>query len=348
MLACVAGLALLLLLPGCASRSYELSPGGEPVYFEDIDEGRKLALRQAVLDSLNRGQSAQRLRVGDTLEVMYHVREQPTVERYRIAVGDRLSVAFGDDSGLDFATGVQPDGWITLPDTDDVRVAGLTVAEVNRQVSRQYADLLVDPRVTVRLEEWTGEAERLAEDIATFEAGRAKRVAVLRDGSITLPFLPPLMAQGHTVGEMRARIKAAYDALGLDLDISVLLADSPGDRVFVLGAVQEPGVLTTDRPITVLMALAQAGGPNPDGSLSDVRVVYMDAEGVPRLRKVNLLNVLTTLALEEDMVLPDNAIIYVPPTVLAQTGKMLDLILNQILFYRGFSISTSYEILGGD
>ncbi len=347
-LACVLWLAGLLVLAGCAERSYDLGHGGEPVYFEDIDPERKAAMRQAVLDGLHRVQSAQRLRVGDTLEIMYHVRERPMAERYRLDVGDRLAVTFGDDSDLDFVTGIQPDGWITLPDTDDVRVVGLTVAEVNRTVSRRYADLLVDPRVTVRLEEWTNDAQRLAEDIDSFAAGRAKQVPVLRDGTITLPFLRPLMAQGHALADMRDRIQAAYDALGLDLDISVLMTDAAGDRIFVFGAVETPGVLTVARPMTTLMAVAQSGGPSGDGSLSDVRVFYVDGSGTPRLRKVNLHNVLMDLALEEDLVLPDNAVVYVPTTVLAQTGKALDLILNQILFYRGFSLSASYELLGNN
>jgi len=345
---CLLWLPGLLALAGCAERSYDMSHGGEPIYFEDIAPDQKAVLRQEVLESLHRVQSAQRLRVGDTLEVMYHVRERPTAARYRLGVGDRLAVTFGDESGLDFVAGIQPDGWITLPDTDDVRVVGLTVAEVNRLVSRRYADLLVDPRVSVRLEEWTNDAERLAEDIDSFAVGRAKQVTVLRDGTITLPFLRPIMAQGHAIGDMRDRIRAAYDALGLDLDISVLMSDAVGDRIFVFGAVETPGVLTIDRPMTTLMAVAQSGGPSDDGSLSDVRVFYVDGTGTPRLRKVNLHNVLMDLALEEDLVLPDNAIVYVPPTVLAQTGKALDLILNQILFYRGFSLSASYELFGND
>jgi len=76
--------------------------------------------------------------------------------------------------------------------------------------------------------------------------------------------------------------------------------------------------------------------------------LYTDPQGSPRLRKVNLVNVLTDLALEEDMVLPDNAVVYVPSTVLAQTGKMLDAVLGQILRYNGFSISTTYEMFGNN
>ena len=346
--ACLLWLPGLLAVTGCADRSYDMGLGGQPVYFEDIAPDRRVAMRQAILDSLRRVQSAHRLRMGDTLEVMYHVRERPTIGRYRLGVGDRLAVGFGDGGDLDFAASVQPDGWISLPDTDDVRVSGLTVAEVNRLVSRRYEDLLVDPRVSVRLEEWTNDAERLAEDIDNFSIGRVRRVPVLRDGTITLPLLPPLMAQGYAIGDMRDRIQAAYNALGLDLGISVLVTEAAGERVFVFGVVETPGVLTVNRPMTTLMAVAQSGGPSDGGSLSDVRVFYVDSAGTPRLRKVNLHNVLMDLALEEDLVLPDNAVVYVPPTALAQTGKALDLILNQILFYRGFSLSANYDILGDD
>jgi len=318
------------------------------MYFEDITPERRAELRQTVLESLHRGQATQVLRVGDTLEVVYHVRPRPQPERYRLGVGDRVAVTFGDGNEMDFAAGVQPDGWIALPDTKDVKVAGMTVDEVNRLVSRRYADLLVDPRVKVRLEEWTSEEDRLAAEVENLSTGRSKRVPVLRDGTIVLPLVKPIMAEGASIPEIRERIQAVYDDLGLDLQISALLADSPGDRVFVFGAVELPGVFTPARPITALMAVAQAGGPSIDGSLSDIRVLYADEEGTPHLRKVNLHNVLSNLALEEDLVLPDNAVVYVPPTVLAQTGRFMDVVLNQIFFYRGFALAGSYEFNGNN
>ena len=110
----------------------------------------------------------------------------------------------------------------------------------------------------------------------------------------------------------------------------------------VFGEVGKPGKIESDRPLTVLMTVAQAGGVLPTGSLENVRVFYLGNEGMPHMRLVNLKSVLDDLRLEQDMVVPPNSIVYVPPTMLAKTGRLMDAVLRDILRYQGFSISGSF------
>jgi hypothetical protein len=55
-----------------------------------------------------------------------------------------------------------------------------------------------------------------------------------------------------------------------------------------------------------------------------------------------LKDVIEGLRLDEDMIVPNNSVIYVPPTELAKTGRLLDAVLRDILRFQGFSIGGNY------
>jgi polysaccharide export outer membrane protein len=88
--------------------------------------------------------------------------------------------------------------------------------------------------------------------------------------------------------------------------------------------------------------VAQAGGVLTSGSLKAVRVFYLGDDGLPRMRSINLMDEIDGLKLDEDMIVPKNAVIYVPPTELAKTGRLLDQVLRDILRFQGFSIGATY------
>jgi hypothetical protein len=92
------------------------------------------------------------------------------------------------------------------------------------------------------------------------------------------------------------------------------------------------------------MAVARAGGALITGSQSSVRVFYIGSDGAPRIRSINLNGVLDDFRLEEDMIVPANSIIYVPPTELAKTGRLLNAVLHDILRFQAFSIGGGYGI----
>ncbi len=339
-------LLLPLLLSACGGgATFERTVDGEEITIEDFSEDTKAEMRRQVLASLQHGQGTYDLRVGDKLEVLFHARPRPDAAAYRLQVGDTVGVLFPDDQALSQDLRIRPDGWISLPEAGDgVRAAGLTVAQLNAAINRRYDQVFRNSRTSVLLRDWVLDETRFIEDLETVNQGRARIVPVLRDGSLALPFLPPLPVQGLTLPQATEEIDKAYQALGLDIAVSLLMNDTVGDRIFVFGEVQSPGMMETDRPQTVLMSVAQAGGVTTSGSLGDVRVLYVDEKGEPRLRKVNLTNVLTELKLEEDITLPDNAVVYVPPTRLAATGRLLDQVLRQILFFQGFGASVTYEV----
>lgn len=75
--------------------------------------------------------------------------------RYRIQPSDVLEILFSFTPDFNQAVTVQPDGYISLRGTDQVKVAGLTMAVATKSIEKEYATVLHDPVVTLVLKEFS-------------------------------------------------------------------------------------------------------------------------------------------------------------------------------------------------
>jgi protein involved in polysaccharide export with SLBB domain len=108
--------------------------------------------------------------------------------------------------------------------------------------------------------------------------------------------------------------------------------------------VRNPGKLQEEHPITVTQALAQAGGVDFEGTIEHVKVLFLSEDNKPIMRTVNLKRVMEQGRLEEDVVLPDNSIVFVPRTGAAKVGKWVDEYIRRILMWNGEGFNINYEI----
>lgn len=86
------------------------------------------------------------------------------------------------------------------------------------------------------------------------------RVTVRPDGRVTLPLLDEIVVSGRTVNEVMADISQGYRRFVQDARVSVIVEEVHSYRVFVTGKVQRPGEFESRTPLTVMQALALAGG----------------------------------------------------------------------------------------
>ena len=68
---------------------------------------------------------------------------------YRIVAGDALDVIVWRNKELSLTMTVRPDGWIAYPLVGDVKVAGSTPADVQKQLEEGLAKFVTAPMVTV-------------------------------------------------------------------------------------------------------------------------------------------------------------------------------------------------------
>ena len=95
------------------------------------------------------------------------------------------------------------------------------------------------------------------------------------DGRISLPQIGEIRAAGKTVPQFQAEVEGLYEPELTNPNVLVVLENGVMS-VFVEGAVNKPGKITFNRPMTVLQVIGEAGGLTPFGSLKRVRVVRLE------------------------------------------------------------------------
>lgn len=82
---------------------------------------------------------------------------------------------------------------------------------------------------------------------------------IRRDGRITLPVVGEFSAAGLTPSDMEKQLLKLYEKELVQKEVSVTV-ESSVFPVFVTGAVLRPGKVISDRPLTALEAVMEAGG----------------------------------------------------------------------------------------
>lgn len=77
-----------------------------------------------------------------------------TDDRYRLQPGDVLEVQFRYSPEFNQTMTIQPDGYVTLEISGDLRVAGLTVEQARQEILKRASTRLQDPIATVILKEF--------------------------------------------------------------------------------------------------------------------------------------------------------------------------------------------------
>lgn len=93
------------------------------------------------------------------------------------------------------------------------------------------------------------------------------------NGMLDLPFIGQVQASGKTTRQLQEDLLQLYSSqVRADVITVKLLASA--SAVYVVGAVLQPGKIPMDRPMTVLDAVMEAGGYDPNRArLSKVRVL---------------------------------------------------------------------------
>jgi len=105
-------------------------------------------------------------------------------------------------------------------------------------------------------------------DISVFDVPELTReLRVSQSGTIGLPLVPVrLQVAGLTELQAEQKIAEVLEANGLvsHPDVAVMVKEHKSKPITIVGAVAHPMVYEADRPVTLLEALAEAGGVAPD------------------------------------------------------------------------------------
>lgn len=101
---------------------------------------------------------------------------------------------------------------------------------------------------------------------------------IRRDGNVNLALVGDVKAAGLVPAALEKEILRVYGNQLLSREVSVTL-ESSAFSVFVTGMVVRPGKVTSDRPLTLLEAIMEAGGfDNSRANLKSVRVLRREGD----------------------------------------------------------------------
>jgi polysaccharide export outer membrane protein len=102
--------------------------------------------------------------------------------------------------------------------------------------------------------------EDVLEVVVWHEPELTRVVPVRPDGRISLPLAGEVEAAGRTPTELQRNVSRALEPYIRDTKVAVLVREINGARVFVLGEVTKPGGFPLRGPMSVMQAIAVAGG----------------------------------------------------------------------------------------
>ncbi len=218
-----------------------------------------------------------RLRVDDLIEFNYRITRDETSSPYQLEVGDEIRIESVTDTALDRSLIIQPDGTITPRLLGQVKASRHTVKQLRDELEDLYGKYYKDKKVIGISVTPTKVNTRLDDLRASVDArygngGQNRSAKVTPDGTVSLPALPAIVAQGLTLSELKQEINARYAQVVEGMDVTPILLQRAPRFVYVVGEVHQPGRFLMEGPTTVMQAIAQAGSWNVGANLRQVVV----------------------------------------------------------------------------
>jgi len=216
---------------------------------------------------------------------------------YKIGPQDVLSIGVFGQPSLTGRYSIQADGTFGFPLVGRIHAAGLTVDAVEKEIASKLADKFVrDPRITVSVDEYRSQRIFVMGEVRQPGAYPLTRettlIEVLARAGSTTPEAggEVLIVRGSGDAASKAPAipdaKSTSDAIRIDLkELQTGRVPNPstlkdgdtvfvprGERIYVLGHVRSPGAYTLQRNMTVLEALALAGGASDRGAVNRLKI----------------------------------------------------------------------------
>ncbi len=167
-----------------------------------------------------------------------------------------------------------------------------------------------------------------AGDVLEIEVIRHPEVSgqyvINNEGNIQYEFVGDIPVADKTKDEVRDILAKQLSAYIISPEVTVKIVGYNSKIVYVIGEVGAPGkIFMRGDAITVHEALVQAGLPLLSAKTTAGRVITPAQDGQATIRKVNIYKLLYNGDLRENLVMRPGDTLYVPPTFLAKTMRVL-------------------------
>ncbi len=281
----------------------------------------------------------------DVLDVLFHF-DTLSTEIYRVAPHDKLSVKFLSASEYDGIYQVRPDGYISMPFIGDLKVAGLSVNEIQQRVTQQYRPILKNPAFFISLAEYQVYIKELRQSLDHPNMGQARLLVVRDDYKISLPLVGEISVKDKSVQAVKTEANQRYEKLFQGMSVDVLLQKTHPRQIFVFGEVNNPGGHFVNSDVSLFQALALAGGPTREAELSTV-VAMTQIKGEMKAKVYDLEDLINGKSDKMSTLLSPDDVIYIPRNRLSTTAQVMRSV-SEIMMFRGIGVSGTYSLNNSD
>ena len=281
--------------------------------------------------------SEYRLRVDDQLEFVYILTREKSTEPYRFYVGDTISISSAIDASINVpAIVIQNDGAISLTLIGQVRVAGKTIADLQRELNDRYSKYFQNPSIVVQVITGDTPLQDLLDsvDARAGSGGQSRIATVSPDGTIQLPLIGSVPAIGLSLEEIEREVNARYRLKLGGVSVTPVLTQRADRFVYVVGEVDQPGRFELTGPTTAIQAIALAGGNLNGGNLRQIIVFRRDQNWRLTATKLDLAGALFGKRPfpSDEIWLRDSDIVLIPPTPIQRFSNQVNLYLTTTLY----------------
>ncbi len=275
--------------------------------------------------------------------------------QYKIGPTDVLEISlWRGTEEKKYLVGVQPDGKISFAFLGSIDIAGLTEPQVVQLLTQKLEPFVKQPRVDVRVKEYNSKVVSLLGAISIntglILGPDTPRGARTGPGSYTLTgkttVLQAIAQAGGPTDQANLRQinirRKTGKAITVNLNKTIAqgdlsqnvvldngdtvmvppLAEDPRNRVFVFGEVKSPGVYPTRGEITVMEALALAGGFEQRAVLGSAKVLRGDMTR-PEVIACDINRILNKGDMSQNIALQNGDLLYVPKNIIGRISDFL-------------------------
>lgn len=139
-----------------------------------------------------------------------------------------------------------------------------------------------------------------------------REVLVRPDGGISFPLAGNIIAVGLTVEQLREEVTSRLSRYIPDLVVTVTVQEIVGNRIYVIGQVNNPGQFVMNPRVDVLQALSMAGGLTAFASVNDILVLRRRGDGRQQPFEFRYGDVVKGRRLEQNILLTGGDVVVVP------------------------------------
>ncbi|UCE63790.1 MAG: SLBB domain-containing protein [Nitrospirota bacterium] len=284
--------------------------------------------------------------------------QAPEEEVYHYGRGDEITIEVWDHPELSGKHVIGPDGFISLPIVGQLKMAELTRHDGGKLVAKSVSQYYPGVPTTIRVDRYTSNRVQILgrvskPGIISFDTPPTLLEAISLAGGLPVGGIGSDKAALTRCAVFRGKDRVVWIDLrailtGRDISLNIRLQrndlvyipDADDQLVYVMGSVHTPGAYRLTPGMSLLDALATAGGPNVDANLDQIQIVR------PSIGFSKEFSMESILAPEPQLniALEEGDILYIPESGVAKAGYVLKAFapLTQIMVFGALAAGLAF------